>query len=133
MRIACPALGIAVLLLALPPLALPAAASPAPPYHLATDRGHDRLLPADWRHRGGGGHHRAWDGRPRWRGLPWLGRPLPVWVVEHRLRRQHLHPVGRITLRHGLYVVPVCDPLGRRILLAVDPHTAVVLGRVLPW
>ena len=106
--------------------------------HDHDDDGDDDHRRGDWRHgdsRGPGhwgpGH---WHPGAGWNGGPQFAyQALPVWVVEQRLRRQHVHPIGRIILSRGLYLVPVLDPYGRRILLAVDPRSADLLGRAQHW
>lgn len=81
MRIVCPVLGIAALLLALPPTVPPATASSAPPYHLAAETGHDWLQRPGWRRHDDRGRRRPWEARARWRGPSWsaavLGRVRP--------------------------------------------------------
>lgn len=158
MRILSRALGFGALL-TVAPLATASAGSPSTqPYHHASEFGHLPVQPAGWSgnddrrrshwaparpgarpgarswsgHHGvprglpGGGWGQHWhDGRAGYRALC----PLPARVVEHRLRRQSFQPVGRIVLRHGVYLVPALDPHGHRVLLAVDPATAVILGR----
>ena len=145
---------LGALLFAAPLAAVPAeAAPPAPPYHLAAGPDHGRLIPAghprrddgqwaahewadDWRQdqrKGWRDQHRRWQPwpQPDLRHRPWLGMPhlLPPRAVERQLRRQFFQPVGRIELRHGVYLVRAIDPFGRRVLLAIDPVTGAVLGR----
>lgn len=147
-------LGCSAVLLAVPLTADPPEAAPsAPPYHLAAASDHGRLAPAghasrEKDHRGR--HDRRWsesqqDQRRSWhdphrhegicqpglRHWPWLGVPhrLPPRVVEQKLCRQLFQPIGRIEFRHGVYLVPALDPLGRRVLLAIDPATGGILGR----
>lgn len=149
MHILSRALGIGVLLLAAPLAAPSAVATPLAPYHLAGTPGHDALQPAGWsghgHDRGDGGdkgddrrrhwrHGHSWGlgqgtARQRWSHAPrFTLQPLPPRVVEHQLRRRHIHPIGRITLHRGVYLVPALDRHGRRVTLAVDPVSAVVLG-----
>jgi hypothetical protein len=154
MRILSRALGLGALLMAAPLAATSAAgAASAQPYHQTGDAGHLRLQPAGWS--GGDDRRRPWGvPGPHWTparpwNAPWAGRghgwgeqhwhggrpaylaprPLPGRVVEHRLRQQSFRPIGQIVLRRGVYLVPALDPRGRRVLLVVDPATAVILGR----
>lgn len=147
---------LAAPLAALPARAAPLQPPHTQPYHLPSTAGHallqlagdrdddERRRSPHWRR-----HHwntpnwdtpRGWSWGPggqRGWGAPQFGhqhphfapRPLPGWVVENRLRQQSFRPFGRITLRHGVYLVPAIDRKGRRVLLVVDPATAVVLGR----
>jgi hypothetical protein len=153
------AIGLGVLLLAAPIAAERTEAAPAPALDLVGEAGGDMLRLADWSgrdddrdddwkdrdddDRDGDGrrrHHRHRDYGHQWGppqhggGVPYFAaRPLAPWVVEHRLRRQHFQPIGRLTLRHGVYLVPALDPRGRRVVLVIDPITAVILGRQRHW
>ena len=148
MRILSRALALGALLAAAPLATAPATgAASTQPYHQASDAGHLLLQPAGW---SGDDDRRR---RPHWRPsrpwhAPWAGpghgwnqhwqgghpayltpRPLPGWVVEHRLRQQSFRPIGQIVWRRGVYLVPALDPRGRRVLLTVDPASGTVLGR----
>jgi len=152
-------LGFSVLLLAASVAAARAAdAASLPAYHPGAEAGHDALHPAGWsggnddhddgwdddrddgweddgrhrHHRRDRGHH--WSPPQHGGGFPYFApRPLAPWVVEHRLRRQHFQPIGRLVLQRGLYLVPALDPHGRRVVLVIDPVTAVILGRQRHW
>jgi hypothetical protein len=150
-------IGFSALLLAAPLAAGGAEAAPAPAYHPGSEAGHGPLQLADWSNRdddrgwdddrdddrdgdGRRRHHRHRDHGQHWGppqhggGYPYFApRPLAPWIVEHRLRRQHFQPIGRLTLRHGVYVVPALDPHGRRVVLVIDPLSAVILGRQRHW
>lgn len=155
-------LGFSVLLLAAPLAATRADAATVPAYHPGAEAGHGALHPAGWSGRdddhdddwdddwdddrddegedGGHRRHHHWDRGPHWSpplhgdGFPYFApRPLAPWVVEHRLRRQHFQPIGRLVLQRGLYLVPALDPHGRRVVLVIDPITAVILGRQRHW
>ena len=151
-------IGFSTLLLAAPLAAERAEAAPVPAYHPGGEAGHDLLQLADWSGRNDGHdddwedrdddrdgdgrrrHHRHRDQGHHWGppqhggGYPYFApRPLAPWIVEHRLRRQHFQPIGRLTLRRGLYLVPALDPHGRRVVLVIDPITAVILGRQRHW
>ena len=116
-----------------PPLAQAANATPPADYHLAAEPGHGPLLPAHWS--GDGDDRRCHRPLPPFRWAPRHGGPQQVLRflaprdIEHRLRRQHVHVVGRMVLHHGVYRVPALDRHARRVLLLVDPATAAILGR----
>lgn len=150
-------LGLGALLLAAPLAAERSEAAPVPAYHPGGAAGHGALHLADWDDNGHDWeddrdddrdrdrdrdnrrrHHQ--DRGPHWSlpqyggGFPYFAhRPLAPWIVEHRLRRQHFQPIGRITLQRGLYLVPALDPHGRRVVLVIDPATAAILGRKRHW
>lgn len=144
MRILSRALGLGLLVaVAFPAAAADAASRQTPqPYHLNGAAGHVPLQLSGWRGSDnrhnwpgpGGSHFGKGHGHGFGHG-PSYGhvRLLPGWVVEQRLRRQSYRPVGRITLRHGVYVVQAIDPRGRPVLLALDPATAAILGRHRRW
>jgi hypothetical protein len=100
--------------------------------HRRDDDWRDRHRRDSWSHeRRWGDSHRPRHLWPQFRQLPWAGMHhfLPPAIVERRLRRQSFQPIGRIELRHGVYLVRAVDPFGRRVLLAVDPVTGGILGR----
>jgi hypothetical protein len=107
-----------------------------PPWNGHDWNGHD-WNGRDWNSRGpswghwGPGHPPGWGspGHGHHQQPHFAPRPLPGWVVEHRLRQQSFRPFGRIAMRNGVYLVSAFDPRGRRVLLVVDPLTAVILGR----
>lgn len=146
MRILSRALGLGLLVaVAFPAAAADAASRQTPqPYHLSSAAGHAPLQLSGWRgsdERHAGRHDRRGPGgsqfgRGHGHGFGHSYGPvryLPGWVVEQRLRRQSYRPVGRITLRHGVYLVQAIDPRGRPVLLALDPATAAILGRHRRW
>lgn len=153
MRILPRALALGALLAAAPlATASAAGAASTQPYHQASDAGHLPLQPAGWSGDDDRRRRPHWTPARPWNApwaAPWTGsghgwgqqhwqggrpaylapRPLPGWVVEHRLRQQSFRPVGQIVWRHGVYLVPALDSRGRRVLLTVDPASGTVLGR----
>ncbi len=124
---------LAVLPAAAPALAQGAAIMPPPPYHHDGNSGHGPVQTAHWPSGDADRHRHGLQPQYRWappHDRPQHAvRPLPPREIVRLLRRQHVQPIGRITLRHGVYWVPVLDHRGRQVLLLVDPATAAILGR----